>query len=49
MFETYQELITLIEHFEKIIYKQNNTIARLINANAEQENIINVMMQEHID
>lgn len=43
------ELLSIIDHLENIVCKQNSTIAKLINENLEQENIINVMMQEHVD
>lgn len=43
------ELLSIIDHLENIVSKQNSAIAKLINENLEQENIINVMMREHID
>ena len=44
-----KSLLELIDKKEKVIIKQNETIAKLLNQNAEQENLINVMMQEHTD
>ena len=43
------ELLSIIDHLENIVSKQSSAIAKLINENLEQENIINVMMQEHVD
>lgn len=45
---TYFDLIELIEKHGDIIRKQAKTIAKLINENAEKENMIKVLMQEHI-
>lgn len=39
--EMYQELIDIID-------KQNKLIVELINQNAEQENMINVLMSEFV-
>ena len=39
--KTYMELIDIID-------RQNRLIAELVNENFEQENMINVLMQEHI-
>lgn len=47
--DLYHELTLLIEHQEKVIRKQNDTIAKLLNENAEQENMINIMMKEQIN
>ena len=40
-------LKTALELLE-IIDRQNKIIAELVNENLEQENMINVLMQEHI-
>lgn len=34
---------------ERVIAEQSEMLLQLVNENAEQENIINVMMREHID
>ena len=46
---TYQELIELIEGQRSIINRQANAIKDLLNQCAEQENMINELMQEHVD
>ncbi len=46
---TYQELIELIEGQRSIINRQANSIKDLLNQCVEQENMINILMQEHID
>lgn len=46
---TYFDLIELIEKKGKIIKSQSETIARLVNENAEKENMINELMREHVD
>lgn len=45
--KTYMELIELIEGQRSIIDKQANAIKDLLNQNAEQENMINVLMTEN--
>jgi hypothetical protein len=45
----YAELLQLIEHLQNTVSTQNELIASLLNENAEQENMINIMMKEHID
>lgn len=40
------DLLELIAEQEKIIAKQNETIAKLVNKNLEQENMINTLMQD---
>ncbi|NMH83252.1 hypothetical protein [Heyndrickxia coagulans] len=47
--DAYMELLGLISHYEQIVSKQNETIIKLINENAEQENMINELMQSHIE
>ena len=47
--ETYTELLEVIAKHEETISKQNELITKLVNENAEQENIINVMMSEFCD
>lgn len=44
--ETYQELIELIEGQRSIINKQLKIITKLVNENAEKENMINTIMKE---
>lgn len=44
--KTYQELIELIEGQRSIINQQATAIKDLLNQNAEQENMINVLMSE---
>lgn len=41
-----EELIEIINNQAQIIEKQNNLTAELLNVNAEQENMINVLMTE---
>ncbi len=43
------DLLKIIQHQEESIAKQNELIAKLANENAEQENLINIMMKERID
>lgn len=45
--ETYFELADIVEKQGKIIKEQSETIARLLNENAEQENFINEMMKNY--
>jgi hypothetical protein len=45
---TYFDFIELIEKQGEIIKQQAETIAKLINENMEQENIINILMQESL-
>lgn len=44
--ETYFDLIELIDKQSKIIKKQSKTITKLLNENAEQENLINELMRQ---
>lgn len=44
--KTYFDLAELVEHQGEIINQQSETIARLINESAEQENMINVLLHE---
>lgn len=44
--EAYQELMEIIKQQEDIIENQNITIAKLVNENAEQENMINVLLTQ---
>lgn len=46
--DAYKELLDLINHYEQEISKQNEAIIRLINENAEQENAINSLLEEHL-
>lgn len=43
--ETYFDLIELIDDQNKIIKKQAETITKLLNESAEQENMINELMR----
>jgi uncharacterized membrane-anchored protein YhcB (DUF1043 family) len=47
-FSTNNELLKLIEHQQRIIEHQNTTIEKLVNENAEQENMINELMKEQL-
>lgn len=47
--QTCLELLELIKQQEEMIIKQNETIAKLINENAEQENMINVLMRKDVE
>lgn len=47
--DAYKELLDLVNYYEQVISKQNETIIRLINENAEQENIINEFMSDITD
>lgn len=49
MTDIYSELMKLVSHLEGVVAKQNTLIAQILNENAEKENAINVMMQEHTD
>lgn len=42
---TYFDLIELIDKQSKVIKKQSKTITKLLNENAEQENMINELMR----
>lgn len=42
----YFDLAELVENQGNVIREQSETIARLLNENAEQENMINVLMSE---
>ncbi len=42
----YYDLLEIIEKQEEMISKQRETIAKLVNENMEQENMINVLMQQ---
>lgn len=46
--QTYFDLLELIHQQEQIIQKQGETIAELVNKTAEQENIINELIQEQL-
>jgi len=41
--------LELVEKQEKVITKQNELLAKLVNENFEQENFIAVLMREHIE
>lgn len=43
------ELLDTIQQQEAIIERQNKTIAKLVNENVEQENIINEMMRNALE
>lgn len=47
--KTYMELIEIIECQRSIINKQAQTIIKLLNQNAEQENMINELMKSMAD
>jgi len=47
--KTYMELIEIIEDQRSIINKQAQTIIKLLNQNAEQENMINELMKSMAD
>lgn len=49
MNKTKQHLLETIQLQEELIRKQAETIFSLVNENMEQENLINVMMREHVD
>lgn len=42
----YKELIEIIENQSEVIKSKDEVIARLVNENAEKENMINVLMSE---
>lgn len=42
-------VIEVIEQQEQIIAKQSEMIAKLVNENVEQENIINELMKGYLD
>lgn len=42
------DLLELIHEQERIIEKQNDMISRLVNENAEQENMINELMKNEL-
>lgn len=42
--KTYFDLIELIEQQEKVIKSQSEVITKLLNENAEQENLINELL-----
>lgn len=44
--KNYLDLLDIINQQEKIIVKQNELIARLVNETAEKENIINELMDD---
>lgn len=44
MTKTYFDLIELIEQQEKVIKSQSEVITKLLNENAEQENLINELL-----
>lgn len=43
-----RDLFEIITRQEEVINEQSKLIAKLANENLEQENMINVLMQEHI-
>lgn len=43
------DLLEIIEKQDNLIKKQNEILAELTNANAEKENMINVLMNEFSD
>jgi len=45
-FKNYLDLLDVITQQEKIIVKQNELIARLVNETAEKENMINELMKD---
>lgn len=45
--EVVAELLEIIDQQDKVIEQQKGLIAKLTNENLEQENMINVLMQEH--
>jgi len=45
-FKNYLDLLDVIAQQEKIIVKQNELIARLVNETAEKENMINELMKD---
>lgn len=45
-YKTYQEIVEIIEGQRSIISKQLDLITKLVNENAEKENMINVLMSE---
>jgi len=45
-YKNYLDLLDIINQQEKIIVKQNETIARLINETAEKENMLNEIMKD---
>ena len=42
----YYDLLEIIEKQEEMISKQRETIAKLVNENIEQENMINKLIQQ---
>lgn len=44
----YYELLIIIERQEQTICDLNKTICQLVNENLEKENMIEVLMEEHI-
>ncbi len=42
----YYDLLEIIENQDDMICRQNKLIAKLVNENAEKENMINVLMQK---
>ena len=46
MTKTFLGLLEIIDQQERLIIKQNETIAKLINETAEKESIINALMQD---
>lgn len=45
--ESNEYLLKLIDWQENLIVEQNKTIKALVNQNAEQENMIDVLLREH--
>ena len=44
----YLDLLDLIDRQEQVILRQNEIIVRLVNETAEQEAVINSLMQERL-
>lgn len=47
--DTRLNLLEIIQQKDEVIEKQNETIAALINENAEKENMINELMRSAVD
>lgn len=48
MTKTFLDLLQIIDQQERLIIKQNETIAKLVNETAEKENAINELMKDII-
>jgi hypothetical protein len=46
MTKTFLDLLEIIDQQERLIIKQNDTIAKLVNETAEKENTINELMKD---